>query len=182
MEMNVQPINNSCDFRNIKPAMVDLPYPPTQVSGKNQRYADLLSIDYCGQSSEMSAIMQYINQENKLAYEKCPFAKIILGIAMSEMIHLQKLGILICLLGGNLNFTVRQSNGKQVMWTPSYLKTPETARKMMLVNIESERVAINQYKMHRNIIKDAHVNAVLERIIKDEEYHIMLLKSLLEKL
>ncbi len=35
--------------------------------------------------------------------------------------------------------------------------------------------------MHMKMIKDDCVNAVLERIVKDEEYHIMLLRMLLEE-
>lgn len=52
---------------------------------KNQSYANLLSIDYCGSVSEMSAITQYINHENRLSCDKCPLAKTLLGIAMAEL-------------------------------------------------------------------------------------------------
>lgn len=182
MEGNVNTITNNCNFMDVKPAIVSLPYPPIQVCEKNQNYAGLLSIDYCGQTSEISAIMQYINHENRLSYEKCPLAKTILGIAMAEMIHLQKLGELICLLGGNLGFTVRQSDGKQKMWTPAYVKISENTVNMIGADIEGEKAAINQYRMHMRMIRDTHVNSVLARIIKDEEYHIMLLKTLMEEL
>lgn len=47
-----------------------------------------------------------------------------------------------------------------------------------MADIEAEREAINQYKMHIKMINDDCVNAVLARIIKDEEYHIMILQSL----
>ena len=69
---------------NVKPIMMDLPYPPTQVREKNHGYANLLSIDYCGSVSEMSAITQYVNNENRLSCMKCPMAKTILGIAMAD--------------------------------------------------------------------------------------------------
>lgn len=173
---------NECSFAGISPIMMDLPYPSIKVCGKNQAYADLLSIDYCGSVSEMSAITQYINNENRLSVEKCSVAKTILGIAMAEMIHLQKLGQLIVLLGGNLNFMARQSNGRMRMWTPEYINIPENAKKMILVNIESEKSAINQYRMHIKMINDKYVNAVLARIIKDEEYHIMMLQAVLNEL
>ena len=51
---------------------------------------------------ELSAIAQYINNENRMSCERCPLAKTILGIAMAEMMHLQKLGELIVLLGALL--------------------------------------------------------------------------------
>lgn len=158
-----------------------LPYPPIQVKERNPNYANLLSIDYCGVVSEMTAITQYINNENRLFCEKCPLAEAILGIAMAEMMHLQKLGEMIHLLGGRIEFAAKQPGGKLKMWTPAYLTIPDTANKMLWADIESEKDAINQYRMHMKVIKDGYVNAVLARIIKDEEYHISLLKSWMEK-
>lgn len=170
---------DTCNFMDVKPIMMALPYPSVQVREKNQSYANLLSVDYCGSVSEMSAITQYINNENRLSCDKCPTAKIVLGIAMAEMIHLQKLGELIFLLGGNIVYTAKYQNGKERMWTPQYLSISENVREMILMDIKSEKEAINQYKMHMKMIKDDCVNAVLERIVKDEEYHIMTLQALL---
>ena len=56
--------------------------------------------------SELSAITQYINNQNRMSCEKCPLAKMILGIAVAEMMHLQKLGELIDLLGGEVDYAV----------------------------------------------------------------------------
>ena len=50
---------------------------------------------------------------------------------------------------------------------------------MLVADIEAERAAINQYEVHMKMIKDDCVNAVLARIIEDEQYHIMLLRSLM---
>ncbi|MDO4304071.1 MAG: ferritin-like domain-containing protein [Bacillota bacterium] len=180
MEQNMS-LTNDCSFVSVKPIMMDLPYPPIRVKERNRDYANLLSVDYCGAVSEMSAITQYINNENRMSCEKCPLAKSILGIAMAEMIHLQKLGELIFLLGGTIDFMARQRNGRPRLWTPDYLTIPENAVKMILADIEAEKAAINQYRMHIKVIKDECVNAVLERIIKDEEYHIMVLQALLEE-
>lgn len=181
MEKEKDVIKNTCDFAGIRPIMVDLPWPDIQVRGQNQIYANLLSADYCGSTSEMSAITQYINNENRLSGRNCPLARTILGIAMAEMMHLQKLGELIFLLGGNVDFVARHPNGKNVMWTPGYLNIPENRRKMLMADIEAERSAINQYRMHVKVISDDCVNRVLERIIKDEEYHIMILQELLKE-
>ncbi len=108
MEENATQLVNHCSFAGIRPIMVDLPYPPIQAEQKNPVYANLLSIDYCGSVSEMSAITQYINNENRISGEKCALAKTLLGIAMAEMMHLQKLGELIQLLGGTVDFTARR--------------------------------------------------------------------------
>ena len=180
MEEKRNVLSGGCSFSGIKPIMADLPYPPIEAREKNQAYANLLSIDYCGAVSELSAIAQYINNENRLSCEKCPMAKTLLGIAMAEMMHLQKLGELIVLLGGDIDFAARNNNGRQKMWTPEYLNLPEQAKKMIWADIESERAAISQYKMHMGMIRDDCVNAVLRRIILDEEYHIMILQALFE--
>ncbi len=179
MEIKEKPIVNNCSFAGTKPIMVDLTYPPIQIQGQNTAYANLLSIDYCGAVSELSAITQYINNENRLSCENCPIAKTLLGIGMAEMMHLEKLGELIVLLGGNIDFTARLRNGRQMLWTPEYLTLPENAKRMLLADIEAEQAAINQYQLHIGMIQDDCVNAVLTRIIMDEEYHIMILKALL---
>ena len=49
---------------------------------------------------------------------------------------------------------------------------------MLEADMEAEKAAINQYEMHISWIEDEYVNAVLRRIIQDEEYHIMMLKAL----
>lgn len=172
-------LENTCSFAGGRPIMADLPYPPIRVRGENRRYADLLSVDYCGSVSELSAITQYINNENRLSLEQCTIAKTLLGIAMAEMMHLQKLGELIVLLGGDIDFTARTCNGQGKMWTPAYLTIPVCMKKMTIADIEAERAAIEQYEAHMKMIQDDCVNAVLKRIILDEEYHIMLLKKLL---
>ncbi len=86
------------------------------------------------------------------------------------------------LLGGNVNYTAKHRNGAKRMWTPEYLTLPENAAKMIQAGITSEKEAIDQYQMHIKMIQDDCVTAVLARIIKDEEYHIMLLRGLLEEL
>lgn len=180
MEEEIRLVNH-CNFAGIKPAMVDLPYPPTQVKARNLAYANLLSVDYCGSVSEMSAITQYINNQNRLSCDYCPLAKTILGLAIAEMMHLQKLGELIYLLGGEVDFTARYQNGQEKQWTPAYLTLPWNIQKIIWSNIDAEKAAISQYKQHMSLIEDECVNAVLARIITDEEYHIMMLNALLEE-
>lgn len=179
MDEQKNSMKNNCSFAGLRPAMVDLPYPDIMVSGQNRSYADLLSFDYCGPVSELSAITQYINNENRLSLSKCSVARTLLSIAMAEMMHMQKLGELIVLLGGTVDFAARQSNGIGKVWTPQYLSIPENARKMIVADIEAEKAAINQYHAHISRIHDDCVNAVLKRIILDEEYHIMMLRALI---
>ena len=180
--MEERSLANNCSFAGLKPIMVDLPYPPVKVRGVNRDYADLLKVDYCGSVSELSAITQYINNETRLSCNHCPMAKTLLGIGMAEMMHLQKLGELIVLLGGDVDFSARSRSGRPVMWTPDYLAIPDNTKKMLMADIDAEAGAIRQYEMHMGMIKDDCVDAVLSRIILDEEYHIMLLKILMQDL
>lgn len=177
MERNKGTITNDCSLQGVKPIMVDLPYPPIQVREKNTCYADLLMVDYCGSVSELSAILQYINNENRMSAKRCPLVRTILGIAMAEMMHLQKLAELIQLLGGYVCFEAKRPNG---LWSPSCLTLPDRIPQMLQADIEAEQAAIRQYKKHISAIQDDCVNAVLRRIIQDEEYHIMILRSLLD--
>ncbi|GFI18893.1 hypothetical protein IMSAGC009_04072 [Lachnospiraceae bacterium] len=182
MQERVNPFVNNCSFSGVKPIMADLPYPPVQVKERNLMYANMLSVDYCGAVSELSAITQYINNENRLSCNHCPMAKTLLGIGMAEMMHLQKLGELIFLLGGTIDFTAKYRNGRPKMWTPEYLSIPENTAHMLMADIEAEKDAIRQYEAHINGISDECVTAVLKRIITDEEYHIMLLQYLMKEL
>lgn len=170
-------IANTCNLEGIRPILVDLPYPPIQVMGRNPKYADLLLMDYCGSVSELSAVLQYVNNENRMSGEHCPLIRTILGIAMAEMMHLQKLGELIHLLGGNVCFQTKQPNG---LWSPSCLTLPDCIPQMLQADLEAEKAAIRQYRMHIQAIQDPCVNAVLKRIIQDEEYHILILQSLMQ--
>lgn len=180
MEMNTKPITNECSMAGIKPAMLPMPYPLVQVLRRNPGYAAVLTNDYCGAVSELSAVTQYINNENRLCVENCRLSRTLLEIAMAEMMHLQKLGELIVLLGGEVDYSAIRFNGVHVRWTPSFLTLPKNAGKMLCADIQAEKDAIAQYREHIGMIDDECVNAVLRRIIRDEEYHIVMLEALRE--
>ena len=113
MEQKSRPLTTNCSMSGIKPAMLDLPYPPIQAQRRNQDYAAMLAFDYCGPVSELSAITQYINNENRLCLLDCTLARTLLAIAVAEMMHLQKLGEMIQLLGGEVSFAVNQPGGSR---------------------------------------------------------------------
>ena len=178
MEAKGKPMQNDCSIRGVSPLMLPFPYPPARVQEQNQFYANLLTMDYCGSVSELTAITQYIQGESCMHCEHCTQAQTLIGIAMAEMIHLQKLSELIILLGGSINFAVPTRNGRPQMWTPEYVKMTGTMSGIISSNIEAERAAISQYEQHMRMIEDNCVNAVLARIVQDEEYHIMLLQMM----
>lgn len=170
-------LQNDCSFSGTSALNLPLPYPPIRVQEENQFYANLLTLDYCGSVSELTAALQYIHGESCLCCHQCKTAKTIVGMAVAEMIHLQKLGEMILLLGGHINFSIKTRTGTQ-MWTPEYTNLANDEQQIIAANLEAERAAIEQYEQHIGMIEDDYVNALLKRIIQDEEYHIMLLQML----
>ena len=182
MENSVKTIMSNCELSGVKPAVMALPYPPVQVQERNQNYADLISVSYCGTISELSATLQYINNESRMINKRCPMGKTILGMAMAEMMHMQILAELMSLLGGNVCYTAIQPGGQQRMWSPQCLTLPEKIDEMLQADLEREIATIEQYNMHIRMIRDDYVNAVLGRIVQDEQYHIMLIRSMMDTL
>lgn len=181
MANNQEALVSKCNVSGIKPALMDLPYPPVRVRERNQNYADLISVSYCGTISEMSATMQYINNESRIIGSRCAMGKLLLGMAMAEMTHMQILAELIGLLGGNVCYTARQPGGQLWMWSPQCLTLPDQVEAMLQADLEREIATIDQYNMQISMIKDDYVNMVLGRIVQDEQYHIMLLRSLMDE-
>lgn len=71
---------------------------------------------------------------------------------MEEMIHLQKLGELILLLGNSIDYSVRARSGSR-LWTPGYVNCVDYEADIVPVNIEGERAAINQYIEPFNFVR-----------------------------
>lgn len=182
MENGTKTRMSNCDLSAVKPAVMALPYPRVQVQGMNQDYAALLSVSYCGTISELSATMQYINNESRMVANQCLMGKTLLRMALAEMTHMQMLAELISLLGGNVCYTATQPGGQQRMWSPQCLSLPEKFSEMLQADLESEMAAINQYNMQIRMIRDDYVNDVLRRIVQDEQYHIMLIRSMMDTL
>lgn len=178
METTGKTLQSDCSFGGVSPLMLPFPYPPLRVQEPNQFYANLLTVDYCGSVSELTAITQYIHGESCMCCEHCAQARTLLGIAIAEMMHLQKLGELIMLLGGHIDYSIPTRNGKSQLWTPGYIEFTGNLEGILAANIEAEKAAINQYEQHMKMIEDSCINAVLAKIVQDEEYHIMLLRMM----
>lgn len=178
MEEKRKELKNDCSFGGITPLMLPFSYPPVKVQEQNQFYANLLTVDYCGAVSELTAITQYIHGESCVCCNHCTEARTLIGIAVAEMIHLHKLAELIMLLGSNIDFAIPTRSGRSQMWTPEYVNLVSAMPGIISSNIAAERAAIDQYEQHMRLIEDGCVNAVLARIVQDEEYHIMLLQML----
>ena len=107
-----------CDFSGVRPAVMALPYPPIRVRERNRAYADLIGVSYCGAVSELSACLQYINNESRMVSQGCAMGRTLLAMAIAEMTHMQMLAEVIGLLGGNVCYTAMQAGGQPWIWSP----------------------------------------------------------------
>lgn len=164
---------NICNHKIFKSA---LPYPEIKVLEPNRYYAELLMEDYAGLVSELTAINQYlyhsfiINEEDKYLID------MLKGISISEMEHLEILAELINLLGGNPVYR-GSHNVHNNFWDASYVYYGYDIYDRLKADIDSEYKAIEHYEKDIMLINDPYIQAILYRIIQDEEVHISLFKE-----
>ena len=162
---------------------LDIPYPKVKVEEKNPYYADLLSEDYAGRTSETTATLLYSYQHFNTFDSNEEFSKIIEEIAIVEMKHLEMLGKTIKLLGREPIYkTCEASRGDCVMWSASNIDYSTRLKEMLEVDIREESKAIKIYESHKKLIKDKYIKNMLDRIILDEKRHLEIFKSLYEGL
>ncbi len=155
--------------------LVNLPYPDIPSLSPNARYATLLSGAFGGPGSESTAIAQYTAHnfytegwpEINLAYE-C--------ITSVETLHLNLLGTLIRKLGLHPKFMTYETNR---FWNGSYPAYAYEIKPILLADIKGERDAIAHYTRLIQQINCPEIQAVLRRIILDEEKHVEILTGFL---
>lgn len=157
------------------------PYPEIRVVGKNPFYAQLLLDDYAGKVSETTAIMQYVHHHMEM--EATPgwqeMADLLEGVSIVEMEHMEMLGETIILLGE----CPRYCDSQQQPWTPLYVEYCDfDPCSQLRADIKGEQDAIHQYRAHIQMIQDPNIQALITRIIKDEEHHIQLFTEQLSRL
>ncbi|MGL4738015.1 MAG: ferritin-like domain-containing protein [Cellulosilyticaceae bacterium] len=157
---------------------VDLPYPNVEVSGTHKEYLGLVSEDYAGVISEMTSLSQYDYQ--KLVLDNPTYKEIseaLDAISSVERLHLDLMGELVILLGGDSRYwSIRK--GTPQYWSPQYVNYTKSPRDILLENIKGEELAIKQYQSHIVKIRDPQVVALLRRIVLDEQLHLEIFKDL----
>jgi len=164
---------------NISNCELDLPYPPIKTEGKNLYFASLLTNDYAGAVSEMSAVTKYSFQHAVTTDRRT--AEIMKCISLVEMRHLGFLSEIIRDFGGNPRIAV-QSGCSTVFWSARYIAYDTDPRTYLRGNLSDERAAIASYRSRISQIDDRFVGKLLARIILDEENHIRIFSLLLEEL
>ena len=155
---------------------LNLPYP--EVTDEPDPYAvALLHEDYAGMIGEMTAANQYMYQSLLMNEKDRSFAHALECIAITEMRHKKLLGKAIVRLGGTPRFA-----NYNTFWSASFVNYAEDRQMMLISNISLEDAAICNYRFHIEMISNASVQQLLERIILDEELHIRLFNEMLNAL
>jgi len=152
------------------------PYPPIKVLARNPFYASLLLDDFAGLVSELTAVTQY--SYNHFVTEEEEVGKLMECVSIVEMLHLEMLGEMIKLLGGDPKYV--DSRGR--FWTADYVYYAKEPYEILTSAIASEKEAIEQYRRHQQLIGDPYIVNLLERIIKDEVRHIELFVAALREM
>lgn len=159
---------------------VNLPYPQPKIEMPNSEYVNLLLKDYAGRVSEFTAIGLYIYQKFIGKSEYSDYSKLVGGISITEMKHLELLAETIKLEGIKPVY-IDNAHPKGNLWTPMYINYSTNIKAMIKEDIIHEQKAIENYKYHITIIQDKYIVKLLERIILDEELHIRLFTEEYEK-
>ena len=154
------------------------PYPPVKVTRRNPRYAEMIVPALRAQSSELTAITTYIYQNWIFLQKYSSLAETIEKIAKVEMHHLQMLGTLVTLLGGDPKFAEDTCQ----CWTGNAPDYTQNIRDAMKDNVEAEEAAARFYLETASKIQDQSVCAVLNRIAMDEKIHAKIFRRYLKSL
>lgn len=153
-----------------------IPYPEIRVIAPNLTYAKLLSGAYAGDSGELSAVLQYTYGHIVTEGDRPErLSSTLECVSVTEMRHLEMLGELICLLGGDPKFCDAYSRGCFDAGRVNYQNTPD---RIIRAAISGERNAVAHYRELLRKIDDECIRAVIKRIILDEEHHVKIFSEL----
>lgn len=155
-------------------------YPEPRVVGPNHYYATILLEDYAGIVSEMTAINQYFYHYLTFDKKYEELAELEECIAIIEMYHLELLGKTIQLLGVAPEFRTL-TNNHTVYWNASYVYYGQDVCDRLAADIAAEKMAIQNYRLHQQLIGDPYIKELLERIIMDEQHHLQLFTKYAQK-
>jgi rubrerythrin len=132
----------------------------------NEEIVALIKDDMKG---EHAAIIQYLQHAYKMGEGEVGTE--VEGIARDEMRHFRWLGELVVELGGNP--TMERD--------PIFLDTPQDFELMML-DVEAEDRAIEQYEAHLEAIDHPKTRRIIERILVDERTHKAMFRDYVKEL
>lgn len=157
------------------------PWPPIEVVSKNERYAAAMLSNIGACNSEMSAISLYVYNSLITRNYFFEIAECFHKISVVEMRHLNAFGELCVLLGADPRLWSRQK-GRLQYWSPSCNRYPTRIGELVRNALNGELEAIRKYQTQAQWIDDCHIQAVLNRIIADEQCHVEIFRLILAEL
>lgn len=103
----------------------DAPYPPLEVNGPNHQIVRMLAFDLASDKSEMTSVTQYMYQGWALDRAFAGIARTLERLAQVEMRHMQILGKLIRMLGGDPRYAALRRGRRftgMVEWFPTAVR------------------------------------------------------------
>ena len=155
----------------------DGPYPEVEVAEKNYAYAGMIAEAYAGRESELTAILQYSDQDFLKHSADPDLSDILSGIAKVEMHHLDLLGCLLVELGSLPVYAGR----RRQMFSAGAVNYETDPVRFLNADLEGEYAAIDYYRYINARIEDVSINRLIDRIIEDEKVHVKIFKTLLEQ-
>ena len=163
----------------MKPLICDLPYPSTETLTKDVRSGQIISFAYATLHGELTATLQYVYHHFYFAEFEQDDAEILMAIAKAEMIHIDILGSAMLKLGVTPRYV--QMPNTNNFYNTCAVSCSKTPQKMLLDDIQGELNAIADYQKMLFILKNEQVEAIIQRIILDEQLHLEKLKEMLTK-
>lgn len=160
----------------------DLPYPSAEGVGQDRESVRILSPAYADRDSELTAILQYVFHATVFSgLQMKQYSRLLMGIAVSEMHHLDILGGMLYRMGALPVFTSCPPRLFDFYSTAAVSYSCEPV-KMIQADIRGEKEAIRQYQSMLRRLRNESVAAIISRIIVDEELHLHTLQSIMSEI
>lgn len=157
------------------PAASSTQYPQLTNVTRSARTVQILKNLAYGKHSELTALTTYLRQDWGLGQSYPDFASTLEKIAIVEMHHLDELSNAIAAFGGNADYSVDGA-----YWSASAVNQNTSLPSLLEQNIVSEQNAIACYRQAISQIDNQSLIALIEKIISDEEQHILILQNMLD--
>lgn len=157
------------------------PYPPIRVQGPSPACLRAMLQNLGGGESEMTAVAQYFYNCTVLAPSHPKASEYFHAIAVVEMRHLSIFAQLVQLLGGDPRLW-SYSGGRTAYWNPGALTYSRELPVLLNRAITAENRTITEYRRLAKELQDPCIQAILERLILDEDRHVYIFRCLAKEI
>lgn len=154
------------------------PYPTLGKVKPNPAVVSMLQNAYAGAEGELTAVMQY--SYNHLLTQYMPaLSELFACTAQVEMRHMELLGQMILAYGGDPRYFYFPDVRRAQWWMGGLVNYEKQPQHMLRRAIASEQNAVRDYQKLARQLKEPAACALINRILADEQHHIVLFKQAL---